>query len=557
MSSLPAAEADSIARPLLVVSGRERTFTSLHRASLATLLAGLGLSSIWPTVVILWDLWTSDALKSIGMIVPLVGAVLIFRAWRSLDFEMQGTWWGALVLGVACLTVQIRQHAIVLLVLTPNWSVDIPPHSLIVFAYTAGVVLLFGGTRLFRAALFPILLMWLVNPTPHAFNLFIDLPLQRVSAHVARGFAMALGQTLSPDQMRLMFTPDFGMFIAPGCDGIRGALTMGFIALIAGYFYRFRWYAQAAVIVGAVMLGYVFNLVRLCTLVLYYIVALHFASLQQWAEMGDYILGAVLFLIATMLLFTVIARLRKTPAHSDTAEVAVCLESFLPARNLYPRFAVMFCFVVFGCYSAAHALIRHREEAASSEAIAQKPVTEFPKRIGDYTLVRSWNENFFTGTLAYHWGDYAPVGGGLHVALGVSPILGAHDTQICHSARGEDPLWHDQIDLAVSGGLNVSFNSALYNYGGSQFLEVSTLCTGTACGEYGTSGTHFGWIYSRPDPQSVFSRDPMRPIPILLRAETAETELPADVARKRLTNAVRSFVSSLNLNELTQSYRRD
>src|ERR1039458_6785708 len=100
------------------------------------------------------------------------------------------------------------------------------------------------------------------------------------------------------------------MFIAPGCNGIRGSITMGFIALIAGYVYRFRWYANALVVLGAILLAYVFNLARLCMLVLYYIVALHFPSLQDKAENADYVIGAALFLVATLLLFTVIHRLR-------------------------------------------------------------------------------------------------------------------------------------------------------------------------------------------------------------------------------------------------------
>ena len=49
---------------------------------------------------------------------------------------------------------------------SPQWSIYVPPHSLVVFAYGAGVVLLFGGTRLFRAALFPLVLLWFVNPIP-------------------------------------------------------------------------------------------------------------------------------------------------------------------------------------------------------------------------------------------------------------------------------------------------------------------------------------------------------------------------------------------------------
>jgi len=35
-----------------------------------------------------------------------------------------------------------------------------------------------------------------------------------------------------------MFAPDFGMFIAPGCDGIRGAITLGYLALVLGYLKR-------------------------------------------------------------------------------------------------------------------------------------------------------------------------------------------------------------------------------------------------------------------------------------------------------------------------------
>jgi len=142
-----------------------------------------------------------------------------------------------------------------------------------------------------------------------------------MSSLIARGFAHALGQKLTPDQLRLMFTPDFSMFIAPGCNGIRGAITMGFIALIAGYLYRFRWYANALVVMGAILLGYIFNLVRLCLLVLYYVAALHYTSLQNKAEGADYLIGGVLFLVATLLLFGVIHRLRDAQA-LDARQVA-------------------------------------------------------------------------------------------------------------------------------------------------------------------------------------------------------------------------------------------
>ena len=551
MSTLPAAEAFSFPAP------RVAKISPPVAAGLATLLAILGLSTIWSTVLFLWSLWTTDALKSIGMMVPLVSAVLILRVWRSLQWEMQGSWWGLVILVVTVAAVHIRDQAVLVFVVSPQWSVFVPPHSLVAFCYTAGIVLLFGGPRLFRAALFPIILIWFVNPIPHIFNVFVDLPLQRISAHVARAFAIALGQPLSPDQLRLMFTPEFGMFIAPGCNGIRGAVTMGFIAVIAGYVYRFRWYAHAIVVASAVLLGYVFNFVRLCILVLYYIVALKFKWFQNKAEMGDYIIGACLFLLGSLLLFYVVRRLGESPSQTRPEPPAFVSIAPTNLRFLYARLASMTALVLFGCYGVANATMRAHSTAELSQSRAeQTAMGQFPKQLGNYTLSRTWNENLITGQLIFHWAEYTPADGGTHIQLGISPVLGSHDTLICHSARGEDPLWHGAFNVSTVGDPNTSFSGAFFNDGATQFYEATTICNGASCGEYASDRKNFGFVYSRPDPQSLFSQDPQRPIPILLRAETIDTTLPADVARQQMATALHSFLTSVNLDSLTQPYRR-
>jgi exosortase J len=531
---------------------------SVPRAAvLASLVAIFGLSTIWSTVNALWSLWMTDALKSIGMLIPLVSFVLILRVWRSLGWEMDGSWWGLVILVVTTVAVHVRDQSILVLVLSPQWSIYVPPHSLVFFAYGAGVVLLFGGTRLFRAALFPLVLLWFVNPIPHIFNVFVDLPLQRASAHVARAFAIALGQPLSPDQLRLMFTPEFGMFIAPGCNGIRGAVTMGFIALIAGYLYRFRWHAHAAVVAGAVLLGYVFNFARLCILVLYYLVALHFTWLQDRAEMGDYIIGACLFLLGTFLLFYVVRRLSESPGEIKPPAMNPARPGGSATGDSFPlRFAVMFVLVLFSCYGVARAyVLTHNDSYTAQMKTDQTAPGQFPARIGSYTLSRSWNENLFTGPLVFHWAQYVPDGGGTPISLGVSPSMGSHDTLICHSARGDDPLWRDQLTLPTVSKAAVSFSGSFFNDGATQYLEATTICNGSSCGEYSSDRAHFGLVYSKPTTQALFSQDPQRPIPILLKAETIDTTLPAEVARRQMIAAVRSFVASVDLDGLTQPYR--
>lgn len=512
-------------------------------------LALIGVVSIWPTVVLLWALWTTDPLKSIGMFIPLVSFVLILRAWRGLHWEFHGTWWGFAVLALTSLAVVLRSRAVLVLVVSPRWSVYFPPHSLVVCAYAVGIVLLFGGTRLLRAAIFPLVLLWFVNPIPHAFNTLVDLPLQRTSAHVARGFAHLLGQPLTTDQMRLMFTPDFGMFIAPGCNGIRGALTMGFIALIAGYLNRFRWHATAMVVAAAVLLGYLFNFLRLCLLVVYYIVALHLPRLQQHGEMADYIIGALLFLVGTFLLTWSIRNLATQTDLAPTPDPPT-FPLGVATRTLHFRFAAMLGLFLFGVWQFSPALSSpdpstHPDNAAMGQ---------FPQHVGSYTLARSWNENLNTGLLLFHWAEYAPPDNGPHIALGVAPLFGSHDTSVCHSARGEDPLWQAALVTPTAHDLATSFSAAFFNDGATQFLELSTICNGAHCGEYTANRTHLGFVYSRPP--SLLTQRADHPIPILLRAETLDTATPPAIARQQLTTDMQHFLANLNLPALTEPYRR-
>jgi exosortase J len=525
-------------------------------AALATVLAVLGLSGIWPAVLSLWSLWTIDPLKSIGMAIPLVSLILVMRIWKTLGWQAEGTWWGAVVLFVAVAVSAIQQEAILILIVSPHWSTVLPPPSLMLFAYGSGAVLLLGGVRLYRAALFPIILLCFANPIPHVFSSLIDLPLQHASAHVARAFAMKMGHTLTPDHLRLMFTPDFGMFIAPGCDGIRGSVTMGFIALIAGYVYRFRWRSNALVVLGAILLGYVFNLARLCFLVLYYAVALHFTSLQGKAEGADYVIGAVLFLVATLLLFAVIDRLRDVEDPNARGEVfgrgEVGLQNPIP-RARYLQLAAMGVIVLLGCAGLprARAMIRTSNMRAAGVIDEQ-----FPPRLGNYTLARTWNESEVNGPVVYVWAQYAPADGGTPIAIGISPVPDWHDPVLCHSVRGENPLWQGQLTAATASVGPIDFSSAYFDDGVTRHVEASTICRSGSCGEFATERSHFGFVYTRPDPKSLFSENNQIAVRVLLRAETIDTGAPTDAVRKELTNALRAFLADVNLDHLTRPYSR-
>jgi exosortase J len=527
---------------------RTRGLSPVQFAVIGTAFAVLGVATVWPTALALWKMWLGEPTKSLGMMIPLVSLVLILRAWRAIGWQAEGSWWGLALLLLILVESWVQQRAVLILVVSPRWSTVLPPPSLMAIGYAAGAVLLLGGPRLLRAALFPILLLWFVNPVPNAFSRLVDLPLQTISAHIARAFAVRLGQHLTPDNLRLMFTPDFGMFIAPGCNGIRGSVTMGFIALIAGYVYRFRWYANALVVMGAVLLGYVFNLARLCLLVLYYVAALHFTSLQNKAEGADYLIGAVLFLCATLLLFAVIHRLRDAQS-PHPLPAAPPPRPADPPRLRYAHLAAMAAIALLACAALARASAMHPNTANPQTAQA------FPSRLGNYTLARTWNETLLSGAVIYNWAQYLPADGGTPIALGISPVL-LHDPLICHTVHGDSPLWQGPLTFAGAGRQPIGFNSALYNDGVTQYLEASTQCSGASCGEFATQRTHLGFVFSRPSPQSLLGDAPARPVAVLVRAETLDTSISPEAARRKLTADLRTFLASVTLETLTRPYSR-
>lgn len=531
--------------------------------ALATLCAAAGLLMVFSSVRALLQIWRTDDLKSMGLVVPFVSFALVLRAWRRLGWESDGSWWGLALLTASALLVFLRDQTLLIITVNHDWLLQIPPLPLVAAAYAAGLVLLFGGTRLLRAARFPVLLMLAVIPVPQTFSRRVDLPLQHASAAVARAFAHALGQPLTEDRLRLMFTPEFGMFIAPGCNGIRGAVTLGLAALVVSYLYRFRLYLAVPVIAGSVLLGYVFNFARLCLLVVYYRIALPHLLLQQHAKTADYLIGGGLFLGALLLFFAVANRLRREEATTPGASPAlqdVAVRGADGTRSLFLRAAAVLVLSGLFGVDALHTL---RAETAARAAAAPLPST-LPTQLGAWQRTRTWTDTMTEGTVVYLWAEYtgpaAPGGSAApRMALGVSPVLGVHDAEVCHIARGEDPTWHGQLSLPSQGG-TVALTAATYNNGRVQKLEASTVCDRGVCrqfsADYEKTGSHVTLVYGRPHRNLPVGDDRERPVPVLLKVETPDMAMsPAD-AEARLAAQLAAFVEAANLPAITASFAR-
>lgn len=256
-------------------------------AGIAVLLVIAGLVTFSYLLQQLWNTWINDDLRSFGMLIPPTSLCLALYEWKPETWGTRGTWWGLTLIVAALLLGTLMYMSI----------------GLLLFVYFSGVVLLFGGTRAWRATRFPLLLLVFVNPIPHFFGFLVDGPLQAIGARTARAFAHLINVPVTGSALKLMFSSNLGIFIAPGCDGLRGAATMGYMALVVGYIWKLPALRWVTYTVGAVALAYVFNLIRLCAVIGYYWFALRLPVLGQYGTQIDYVIGGLLFTCAAVFLF--------------------------------------------------------------------------------------------------------------------------------------------------------------------------------------------------------------------------------------------------------------
>jgi exosortase J len=251
----------------------------------------------------LLTLWQTDPLRSIGCIMPIATAFFVWKQ-RDLFKWDEGNWWGLALMTPPIFLMWLTDGDAALYGFLGGhyFSMSLAPTGLLLVLYFSGAVLYFGGISVLKSLSFPLLLLLFVNPVPGIVE-SLDLQLQTIAAQVARGFAGLLSVQVEPGLLKMMFAPNLGMFIAPGCDGLRGVAAMFCLSMIVGHFYRMPAKHHFAYVLVAVLLAYVMNLVRLCFVVIYYWFALRIDSIAHFGAEIDYVIGGLLFFIAALFLF--------------------------------------------------------------------------------------------------------------------------------------------------------------------------------------------------------------------------------------------------------------
>lgn len=467
---------------LLGVPAGNKAGSVVRTRSISTILLWVGIAvliaagwlAIYREIAILWVVWTTDPLRSIGILIFLTSVVLTLRVWRQFRWDLRGTWWGLCVIGLSYFLSYLHQD-FRFTALVGKESVSIIPTSLPLYVYGCGVVLLFAGWRVWRAAWFPLGLLVLSQPVPSFISGALDIPFQTISAQVARSFATLINFAPTTPQLRLMFSPDFGMFIAPGCDGIRGAITMGYVALLMGYLKRASWHRWVAYVTGAVLLGYLLNFLRLCALVLYYRLALGHPLLEGLAKQADYVIGSCLFMVAVLLFLRV--ALRNQPDRDPLFAPQANSGSPLSFRDVCVKGAALGIVFLIALPLPSSVLRFRPAGTVDPTSLA----SHFPKTIGDFALNRTWYEQMGGAPVEVNGAYRTP--GSEEVILGVwiAPLLHTHDANLCWLARGLRPDTFTSKRFNTAQGTSIDLGTGYYSDGITDSIVVNALCSPTSC----------------------------------------------------------------------------
>jgi len=528
-------------------------------AGIVLLLVTGGSLSLFPLWQRMCHLWSTDPLRSIGAAFPLVACVGVLVAWRRLGWCQDGS---ILALLPVALSMVLAPAVASTIVLAYNGQ-SLIHLGTVLFLYGSGAVLLFGGPRLFRASILPLCLLLLINPVPYAFNHMVDLPLQFLSALTARSFAHHIGLQPTGENLRMMFAPDFGMFIAPGCNGIRGSITLGYLALIFGYVRHLRPHILALVTIAAILLGYMFNLLRLCILVVYYRIGINFPSIQKHGVGVDYAIGCTMFLFAAVGLGLLIRSVE--PGRASSLQKLSLEEPSLEAQgeepeNLRRVWPIPYAAVVRSiCFVTLFAAFIFPEiRSATSQPMRpneQLVLSAFPASVGGYRLTRTWAEHNGNGMIALAMAEYsAPSRTGNtvnNITLGI--WMGSDNHLVADSKYTQGILAEStgSFDAIINQALPAHFVTSFYDDGVNRQYDAESACLETGCSDRVVGSRYKGFFFAT----HIFSNPAFVPgersLPILLRREWPDSDpTPSADLRIQFEADARLFMEQLNLQPL-------
>lgn len=349
-------------------------------------ILGLALAVFaWPSLAVLCDIYNKEDDYSHGLMVPFVSGYFAWQIVREKKMELKSSWFGIPLIVIGVLVVTLGQW----------YLIAIYPDGLGVgfllaiglILCLAGTTIAFGGIKFLRLLFFPFIYLVFTVPFPKSFTLSLTLWLRNLVSVFSEEIIRAIGITVFREG-NVLHLVNASLGVEDACSGIRSF-----------------WMLMA----GAAALGYVLNMgffrsVLLCMLTLPVSVAMnvlrvvatgflvHRAGIQYASGWRHEVCGWVTFgcgLAALIGLASLLSRKLAVPHSGNDGEsprVGALVRNFLAPQRVSILATVVALFS-FGA-SANFIIHNHYQQTVDDAFSDRKPLAEFPKIVGDFTLAK-------------------------------------------------------------------------------------------------------------------------------------------------------------------------
>jgi exosortase len=204
-----------------------------------------------PTLKALVKQWFGDPDMGHGVFVPLVAGYIVWRRREELlAITPRPNWWGLVVVIWSGLQMVVGALGAELFTTRTAFVVTV-----------MGVVLLLGGTTMFRQLLFPLCLLFLMVPIPTVIYNQLTFPLQIMASRLAAGALTALGIPVFREG-NILDLPSQRLSVVEACSGIRSLLSLTFLSLVYGYFFEKRTWIRVVLFLATIPVAILANASR-------------------------------------------------------------------------------------------------------------------------------------------------------------------------------------------------------------------------------------------------------------------------------------------------------
>lgn len=283
---------------------------------------------------------------------------------------------------------------------------------------------------------------------------------------------------------------------------------------------------------GALLLGYALNLLRLCVLVVYYRVGVSFPSIQKLGADVDYAIGCTLFLFAALGLGLLIRSLepstvagiqkakQRPGVERSGSSAGVRRQRYAVAARALCFLALTFAFIVPELRSSAWSPALRPNE--------QEVLSSFPATVGPYRLTRTWAEHDSNGMIVLAMAEYftSLETGDTAKSFTFGLWVGSAHHLVADSKfiQGIQAQWTGSFDATAQQALPVHFVTSFYDDGISRQYDSESTCSQTGCSGHLSMFSHKGFFFAAPGLSNLIFTSLGNSLPILLRREWLDSD---------------------------------